>query len=102
MGLSEQTLDIIQKTCSYFPEIQKVLIFGSRAKGSAKPGSDIDLAILGETVTDAIARKLSYQLNEETTLPYEFDIVCLNTLENNHLKEHINRVGKIIYVKILK
>ncbi len=67
--------------------IHNALIFGSRAKGNYKAGSDIDLAI------DKDENKISYLLNEETNLAYYFDVVNINKLKNKNLIEHIKRVG---------
>ncbi|MBA5249321.1 MAG: nucleotidyltransferase domain-containing protein [Gammaproteobacteria bacterium] len=70
--------------------IEKSIIFGSRAKGNYKKGSDIDIAIIGNE------RKLAYQLNEEGNLPYFFDVINLKKITNKELLAHINRVGKEI------
>jgi predicted nucleotidyltransferase len=47
-GLSRQTVERIQEVWAHFPEVRKAVLFGSRAKGTAKQGSDIDLALYGE------------------------------------------------------
>lgn len=88
-GLSDSVIKEIQKILKN-NNVSKSLIFGSRVKGSFKSGSDIDLAIVGDE------RKISYILNEESTLPYFFDVVNLEKIENENLKKHINRVGKNI------
>ena len=87
-GLNERELEIIKEAANRL-DIKKILLFGSRAKGNYKKGSDIDLAIVGNE------RKFSYYLNEETNLPYFFDVVNLEKLDNSIL-EHIKRVGKDI------
>jgi len=66
---------------------------GSRAKGNFKPGSDIDIALLGEGITPKILQKIAYQLNEETTMPYFFDLVHYESLANEALLAHINEFG---------
>lgn len=70
--------------------IEKSIIFGSRAKGNYKKASDIDIAIIGDE------RKLAYQLNEEGNLPYFFDITHLKKITNKNLLAHIDRIGKQI------
>ena len=71
-------------------DVKQAIIFGSRAKENFKNGSDIDLAIDGD-------EKLAhYLLNEETNLPYFFDVINLSKITNENLKEHIKRVGKRI------
>ena len=88
-GLSNNHIDLINSVFTKYDCISKVVVYGSRAKGNYKKGSDIDLAIVGNE------RKFSYYLNEETNLPYFFDVVNLEKLDNSIL-EHIKRVGKDI------
>jgi len=86
-GLKDEYLktiiDVLKKE-----DVKKAILFGSRAKGNYKEGSDIDLAIVGDE------KKLNYILNEETNIPYFFDILNLEKISNENLKEHIKRVGK--------
>ena len=89
-GLSQAELESIQRVCKEV-DIKRAILFGSRAKGNYKKGSDIDLAVIGDE------KKLSYILNEETTLPYFFDVINFNKITNKNLLEHIKRVGQIIY-----
>lgn len=96
-GLIESDLEYIIKIIKYFPEIEKAVIFGSRAKGNYKPGSDIDIAIYGGKITFDILAKLHSLLEDESPMPYQFDIVDYTHSENKEIKEHIERVGKIIY-----
>ena len=70
--------------------ITKAFIFGSRAKGNYKVGSDVDIAIDGDET------KASYLLNEESQLPYYFDIVNINKIKNKNLLDHIKRVGALL------
>lgn len=95
-GLSDQDLHSIRAVCREFPQIHAVCIFGSRAMGNHKRGSDVDLALKGtldhETVTGFSAR-----LNEELPLPYRFDVVDYHTITRPELRAHIDRHGKILY-----
>ena len=82
------------------PEIDEARLFGSRAKGNARPESDIDIAIFGELdefATEAIAEEL-----EELPLPYRFDVKAYGTIRSRELKEHIDRVGVTIYKRGLE
>lgn len=96
-GLTEAELGTI---CSVFratPAITRVILFGSRAKGTAKHYSDIDLAIegpLSERQVAEVAMKL-----DELPLPYKFDVKSLTSIRHLPLKEHIDRVGITIYKK---
>jgi uncharacterized protein len=98
-GLKETDIEFIKKSLSSFNEIEKAVIFGSRAKGSYKPGSDIDIAIFGDNINFDIIARLHSQLEEQSMMPYFFDIVDYTHCDKIEIKEHIDRVGKIIYKK---
>lgn len=98
-GLREDDVNYIVKTLMQFPQIESASIFGSRAKGTHKPGSDIDIAIYGEEITFDVISKLHSMLENESPMPYMFDIVDYTHLSHKELKEHIERVGKVLYKK---
>ncbi len=98
-GIYDKSFSLIVESFSKFPEIEKVLIFGSRAMGNYKKGSDIDLAIQGEKVDFNIISRLYGKLNEELPIPYFIDIVDFKTVESEELKKHILKEGKLIYEK---
>jgi len=95
-GLTEADINCIRTAIEQFPEIEEAVIFGSRAKGTHKKASDVDLAIKGRVVTSETINRLNFLLNEELPLPYFFDVVHYESLENQLLVEHIDRVGKSI------
>ncbi len=80
-----------------FHEIEKVLLFGSRAMGNYKPGSDIDLAIFGEKINFETVSRLHGKLNEQLPIPYFVDVVNYNAIELEGLKQHILEEGKVIF-----
>ena len=96
-GLSDSALEQVTEAIRQFDQIVAVVLFGSRAKGNYKPGSDIDLAVNGDRVSPRIVAQLADCLNEETPLPYFFDVVHYETLDNQALVDHIDRVGIVIY-----
>jgi uncharacterized protein len=96
-GLTHEDIQLIVNEISAYKEIKKAVIFGSRAKGNYKHGSDVDICIMGDQVTLHHLASLSWKLNEETNLPWHFDILVYDDLTNQDLKEHINRVGIQIY-----
>lgn len=98
-GLKKRDIENIIKATKELPEIEDVILFGSRAKGTHKKASDIDMAVKGKGITDKTVKRLSARLNEELPLPYFIDIVHYETIRNQDLIEHIERVGKIIYRK---
>ncbi len=80
------------------PSVEKVILYGSRAMGNFKNGSDIDLAISGNSFNLQLLRDLMNNL-DDLLLPYTFDITIYNDISNTDLKLHIDRIGKIIYQK---
>ena len=96
-GLEEADIAYIVAALQQFPEIQRAYIFGSRAKGTFKQGSDIDIAIAGPDITFTTLSKLHALLEDQGHLPYFIDIVHYEDIKNPTLKEHIDRVGQLIY-----
>lgn len=96
-GLKEKVIEEIQKVLSTFPEIKVALLYGSRAKGNYKTGSDIDLTL--KTTDEAPDRLLFQVMNalDELDLPYSFDVSVFDYIDNTDLIEHINRVGIEFY-----
>jgi len=96
-GLSNKTLTYIIDNMKEFREIEGVKIYGSRALGNYKRGSDIDLALIGEDVNEQIVLELSKRLNQELPLPYHFDIIAYASIKNEALIEHIDQYGIMIF-----
>lgn len=96
-GLLDRDLKFILEAVNKYPEIEEVIIFGSRAMGNYKKGSDVDMALIGEKIDRKTVIRLSDDLNEEYPLPYFFDIVSYKDISNEDLRKHIDRVGKSIY-----
>jgi len=96
-GLSEEELDMITGASAKLPEIGQVVLFGSRAKGNYRRGSDVDLALKGDSVTRETVLNLSSDLNEILPLPYFFDVLQYDRIRNAQLVAHIDRVGVVIY-----
>ncbi len=101
-GLTESDLEYIISSIKNFNEIEKAAIFGSRAKGNHNPESDVDIAIFGEQVSFDIVSRLHSMLEDKGPLPYCFDIVDYTHLNHIKLKEHIDRVGRIIFERVSK
>lgn len=96
-GLKSSVLQDLCTIFGSFPAIDEVLIFGSRAKGNNKNGSDLDLALKGDIDLNTLT-KIEVMI-DDLLLPYTFDICIFNRLKNIELIDHINRVGKVIYTK---
>lgn len=95
-GLSEDQLRQIRDVLSKHPGITEALIFGSRAMGNYKEASDVDIALKGE-VTAKTAMEVKDELEEETDLPFFFDIVSTPTIDNPELVEHISKHGLLLW-----
>jgi len=76
----------------------KGLLYGSRAKGNFKPGSDIDLTLRGEGLTLSLLGDIDAAL-DDLLLPYEIDLSIYEQLDHAELVAHIDRVGRVIYQK---
>ena len=96
-GIRQDTLDLITGSFRLFPEIRKAAIFGSRVKNNFRSGSDIDIALTGDKINFDTIIRLSGILNEELPVPHHIDLVDFSHLKQESLKEHIIRVGKVIY-----
>lgn len=94
-GLTEAELSLIRGVFARRGKPGRVILFGSRAKGTARPNSDVDLAVLGG-VGDLECGRIEAEL-DELPLPYKFDVVCFETIENKALSEHIERVGITLF-----
>lgn len=96
-GLVDRYVTQIIDAADKFNDIETVILFGSRANGNYKPGSDVDLAVKGNHLQEQTVAQLADFLNEETTMPYFFDVVNYGNLDNPQLIAHIDRRGIIIF-----
>ncbi len=96
-GITEKSYNMLLELFTKHPEIEEAWLFGSRAKGNNKKGSDIDLAIKGSDCSPDLALTVATIANEELPIPYQIDIVDYSTIDNPDLKEHIDRVGLLFY-----
>ncbi len=97
-GVEDNIIDLIRIEISKYCTVEDIIIFGSRAKGNFKKGSDIDLAIKSDDITFENLNVLKAKINQEFPIPYQVDLINYKTISNDDLKNHINRVG----ISILK
>jgi predicted nucleotidyltransferase len=97
-GLDQDTIDKINSVFVKYPEIEEVIIYGSRAKGNYREGSDIDITLKGAEVNDRTRSNIWLAIDDLNT-PYLFDISVFHTLTSDSLIDHINRIGKVFYRK---
>ncbi len=96
-GLLEADVAAILSVLSSHAKVERAYIFGSRAKGNYRTGSDVDLALKGENLDFDTVSQISYLLNEETNMPYKFDVLNYHSIKEPALLEHIDRVGVEVY-----
>ncbi len=99
-GLKEETIAKINSVFAKYPEVEEVIIYGSRAKDTFRTGSDIDITLKGKQLNDTILSKVYWDIDDLNT-PYLVDISIFDKLNSTALEEHINRVGKVFYSKQL-
>jgi predicted nucleotidyltransferase len=97
-GLTDGTVAQIHEVLAQFPEVGKAVLYGSRAKGNYKPGSDVDLTLVGAAVTSKILGQIRDEL-DDGLLPYTFDLSILAQITQADLLDHIRRVGVVFYEK---
>ena len=98
-GLKEATIKRMCDVFAYFPQIEKAIIYGSRAKGSYKNGSDIDLTLQGnKELTLDVLLKIMNDL-DELLLPYTIDLSIFNDITDREVIERIQRAGMVFYEK---
>ncbi|MBW7989646.1 MAG: hypothetical protein FVQ84_06480 [Planctomycetes bacterium] len=95
-GLAEKTVENICAVFASFPEIEKAILYGSRAKGNFKTGSDIDLTLCGEALTSDLRSTIASEL-DDLLLPYVIDLSIFDELNHAKLRDHIKRVGVVFY-----
>lgn len=91
-GLTDKTLAQIASVLARFSDVEKAVLFGSRAKGTHKPGSDIDLALIGNNLNWRTIGRIDSAL-DDLPLPYGFSLVVFNERTDPEVAAHIRRVG---------
>lgn len=93
--LTDHELSLVRSVLGRHPQVSTAILFGSRAKGTHAPQSDVDLAITGG-VTPLEAEAIAGEL-DDLPLPYRFEVQPLDRITHRPLREHIDRVGICIY-----
>ncbi len=97
-GLEQNIIDQINAIFESHKEIEKIILYGSRAKANFRPNSDIDLTLIGEKINLKLLNDISWEL-DDLLLHYTFDLSIYNHIKQNDLLEHIERVGIVFYQK---
>ncbi|MCI0495848.1 nucleotidyltransferase domain-containing protein [candidate division KSB1 bacterium] len=98
-GLKNETIEKICAVFSRYPQIEKAVLYGSRAKGNHKNGSDIDLTLHGNAdLTMTVLYKIMEEI-DDLLLPYTIDLSIFQDISDLDMVEHIKRVGVIFYAR---
>ena len=95
-GLSEPAEERIRGVLAHFPEVEKAVLYGSRAEGTHRPGSDIDLTLYGSGLGQSLLARIDEEL-DDLLLPYQMDLLLFASLTHPALLDHIRRVGVVLY-----
>ena len=95
-GLSDTQISQINSVIESCSRVRKAVLFGSRAMGQHRYGSDIDIAFEGDEITLEDLLRL-HTLIDELNLPFMVDLIHIQKIENIDLIDHIRRVGKVLF-----
>lgn len=95
-GLSDRQLETIIRIIEKYNDIVEVILFGSRAEGTNREASDVDIAVKFSEDNNDIILALKNDF-EESSLPFFFDVIDYCHTNNNKLKKHIDLYGKSIF-----
>jgi predicted nucleotidyltransferase len=98
-GLKDEAIEAICKVFRNHHEVEKAILYGSRARGNFKPASDIDLTLQGESLNSTVLNTISWEL-DDLLLPYTFDLSIISQISNPDLIDHISRVGVLFYARV--
>ena len=95
-GLTDRELALMDSYFSQITNLEKVILYGSRAKGNYKKFSDVDITLLGKEIGVSDLFKLQ-DLLYESDLPYMYDVSLFKSLTNPDLIDHINCKGVVLW-----
>lgn len=95
-GLPSAAVEKIRTVFASHPEVERSVLYGSRAKGNFKKGSDIDLTMYGDGLDHLVLLKILGEL-DDLLLPWMIDLSIFRQIDNPGLREHIERVGVVFY-----
>ena len=95
-GLSVANIAALHRVFANHPEVEQALLYGSRAKGTQRKGSDVDLTLLGGKLDYRLLTRIETEI-DDLLLPYTIDLSLFQQIDNPDLIDHIRRVGLIFY-----
>jgi predicted nucleotidyltransferase len=97
-GLPQSAIQKINAVLRQYPQVEKATLYGSRAKGNYKNGSDIDLTLHGTDLSLNVVYRILNDV-DELLLPYTIDLSIFKDISDPDVIEHIQRVGVVFYDK---
>ena len=97
-GLPEKAIQAIQQVLAAHPEVERAIVYGSRAMGRERPASDIDLTLIGPAIGSNTLARIESEL-DDLLLPWMIDLSRLADLSHPPLRDHITRVGQVLYTR---
>jgi predicted nucleotidyltransferase len=99
-GLKENVIQQIRTVLARYPQVERAILYGSRAKGNYRSGSDIDVTLLGrEDLTLDVLLRIMGDI-DDLLLPYTVELSILRDIHDRDLLDHIRRVGVTFYEKM--
>ncbi len=98
VDLRARDLETLTAVFRRFPHVECVTLFGSRATGTARRASDIDLAMFAPDATDEEWFAFCEAIDEAPVI-FELDVLRLDAVSSERLREKIDREGVPIYTR---
>lgn len=96
-GLTEPQIEAIQGVLALHTHVEKAVLYGSRAMGNFRPGSDIDLVLMGDQLSLDDVLAIANEL-DDLLLPYKIDLSSWHDIDQEQLLDHIARKGIVFYL----
>ena len=98
-GLEDSVIMKIWTVLAGYPQVEKAVLYGSRARGDYRTGSDIDLTLCGGgDLTLSVRNRIAVEL-DDLLLPYMIDLSIFRDISDPDMIAHIQRVGTPVYEK---
>lgn len=95
-GMNDRNVLRIRRILAVFAQVDQAILYGSRAMGTYKVGSDVDLALRGPGLTWQLCGEIAGMF-EASSIPYKVDVAAVDLLQHEGLKAHIARVGVVFF-----
>lgn len=95
-GLERTVIEKINSIFFHYPAVEKAIVYGSRAKGTYRVGSDIDLTLIGHLLDYEQLINIATEI-DDLLLPYKIDLSLYSQITNAELLSHIDKIGLVWY-----